>query len=67
MLATTRAPVASRAGSSCSNHASTPGFCRPTLLSMPASTSVTRGAGLPAHGSAESDLTTTAPSDDRST
>ena len=66
MLATTRAPVASSAGSSSSTQASTPGFCRPTLLSIPASVSCTRGAGFPGHGSAESDFTTTAPSVDRS-
>ena len=47
MLATTRAPVASRAGRSCSSQASTPGSWRPTLLSMPAGVSCTRGGGLP--------------------
>ena len=54
------APAAARAGRRAS-HASTPGPCRPTLLSMPAPASCSRGAGLPAHGSAASDFTTTAP------
>ena len=62
MLATTRAPVAARPGRSCSNQASTPGPCRPTLLTMPAGVACTRGAGLPTQGSACNDLTTTAPS-----
>jgi hypothetical protein len=67
MLATTRAPASTRAGSSSRLHASTPGPCRPTLLSMPAAVSCTRGAGFPGHGSAASDFTTTAPREARST
>ena len=55
-----RRPAA--AGSSSASQASTPGPCRPTLLSIPAGVSCTRGAGLPAQGSADSDFTTTAPS-----
>src|SRR5436190_18325090 len=66
MLATTRAPTRSRSGSSSARHASTPGFCRPTLLSMPAPASCTRGAGFPAHGVADNDFTTTAPSLEKS-
>ena len=61
MDATTRAPDASSAGSSSSAQAATPGFWRPTLLSIPPGTGCSRGAGLPDHGSAESDFTTTAP------
>src|ERR1700683_4662646 len=61
MLTTTRATVSLSAGRSAVTHAARPGPCRPTLLSMPAPTSCTRGAGLPGHGSTESDLTTTAP------
>src|SRR5437764_1230348 len=45
MLATMRAPLASRAGRSCSIQASTPGFWRPTLLSIPAAVSWSRGGG----------------------
>src|SRR5438270_10428982 len=67
MLATTRAPRASRVGRSCSSQASTPGFWRPTLFNIPAAVSCSLGGGLPAHGSAERDFTTTAPSPDRST
>ena len=33
-----------------SSTASTPGFCRPIELSMPAGVSVTRGGGLPIRG-----------------
>src|ERR1700684_4095401 len=61
MLTTTRAPDSCSAGRSSVTHAARPGPWRPTLLSMPAPTSCTRGAGLPGHGSTESDLTTTAP------
>src|ERR1700727_798419 len=61
MLTTTLAPDSCSAGRSSSTQAASPGPCRPTLLSMPAPTSCTRGAALPAHGSTESDLTTTAP------
>src|SRR5207248_9809687 len=64
--ATIRALVASSSGSSSASHASAPGFWRPTLFSIPPSVSWRRGAALPAHGSADSDLTTTAPNDDRS-
>jgi hypothetical protein len=66
MLATTRAPDSTSGGRSSSSHASTPGPARPTLFSIPAPASWTRGAGLPAHGPGDSDFTTTAPSDDRS-
>ncbi len=66
MLTTTRAPAAASAGRSCSAHAARPGPCSPTLLSIPAPTSCTRGAGLPAQGPAERDFTTTAPSAERS-
>src|SRR5271170_4602543 len=61
MLTTTRAPESCSAGRSSVTHAASPGPWRPTLLSMPAPTSCTRGAGFPGHGSTESDLTTTAP------
>ena len=61
MLTTTRAPAARSAGRSSANQAVNPGPCRPTLLSMPAPTSCTRGAGLPGHGSTDRDFTTTAP------
>jgi hypothetical protein len=30
--------------------ASTPGFCKPTALSMPPGVSAQRGVGLPTHG-----------------
>src|SRR5580693_5034186 len=62
MLTTTRAPDSPSAGRSSVTHAASPGPWSPTLLSMPAPTSCTRGAGLPGQGSTESDLTTTAPS-----
>src|ERR1700729_1606234 len=62
MLTTTRAPAACSAGRSSAVQAARPGPCRPTLFSMPAPTSCTRGAGLPGQGSTDSDLTTTAPS-----
>ena len=58
----TRAPRASSGGRSCSSQASTPGFCRPTELSIPAVASHTRGAGLPSQGKGDSDLAVTAPS-----
>ena len=61
MLTTTRAPDARNGGRSSATQAASPGPCSPTLLSMPAPTSCTRGAGLPGHGSTDSDLTTTAP------
>src|SRR5580692_5873538 len=61
MLTTTRAPDSPSAGRSSVTHAASPGPWRPTLLSMPAPTSCTRGAGLPGQGETESDLTTTAP------
>jgi len=65
MLTTTVAPAAASSGSSVSNHDSRPGPLSPTLLSMLGPDSVTRGAGLPGHGSADSDLTTWAPSEPR--
>jgi hypothetical protein len=37
------------------------------LLIIPAAVSCTRGAGFPGHGSADSDFTTRAPIDERST
>ena len=43
MLTTTRAPAAASAGRSSAAHAARPGPCSPTLLSMPAPTSCTRG------------------------
>ena len=67
MLATTRAPVASSGGSSSRSQAVAPRPWSPTLLIMPAAVSCTRGGGLPGHGSALMDLTTTAPIDERST
>ncbi len=67
MLATTVAPVANNGGSSSASHVATPGPWRPTELSMPAGVSWTRGGGLPAHGSTDSDFTTTAPRPARST
>ncbi len=62
MLTTTVAPASRRRGNSVSNHDSRPGPLSPTLLTMLAPDSVTRGAGLPGHGSADSDFTTWAPS-----
>ena len=41
--------------------ASTPGFCRPMLLSMPLGVSAMRGESLPAQGSRETPLVVTAP------
>jgi hypothetical protein len=64
--ATTRAPVASSGPTSSSSHAFTPGPCSPTELIIPAVVSWTRSGGLPGHGSACSDLTTTAPRAPRS-
>ena len=64
--ATTVAPVASRSGRTWSSQCGTPGPCRPTALSIPFGVGCSRGAGLPAHSKAASDLTTTAPSADRS-
>ena len=61
MLTTVRAPAATRRGRSSRTQASIPGPCRPTLLTMPDPAWWTRGAGLPGHGSTDSDLTTTAP------
>jgi len=66
MLATTRAPVASNAGSSSASQWRMPGPCRPTALIIPAPAGCTRGDGLPAHSNAANDFTTTAPSADRS-
>ena len=66
MLATTRAPEATRAGRSSSSQALTPGPWRPTLLIIPAGVACTRGGGLPSHGSGCNDLTTTAPRSARS-
>src|SRR3546814_10927026 len=43
-----------------------PGPCSPTLLIIPAVVSCTRIGGLPAQGSADRDLTTTAPNEERS-
>ena len=62
--ATTRAPAASSGGRSCSSQASTPGPCSPTLLIIPPAGLVhpQRRVARPT-GSAESDFTTTAPSD----
>ena len=65
--ATTRAPVSSSGGRSSASHARTPGPCNPTLLIIPPVVSCTRSGGLPAHGSTDSDFTTTAPSEPRST
>src|SRR4051812_17091038 len=67
MEATTRAPVATRAGRSSASHAATPGPCSPTALTMPAGTVWRRGAALPDHGYGASDLATTAPRAARST
>ena len=67
MLTTTRAPVAASRGRSRSIQASRPGPCSPTLLSIPSGVWWTRGAGLPGHGSIDSDLTTTAPSSAKGT
>ena len=66
MLATTVAPVSASGGSSSANQAAIPGVCNPTLLSRPASTGSNRGGGLPAQGSTDTDLTTTAPREARS-
>jgi hypothetical protein len=62
MLTTTRAPVAASRGRWRWVQSSNPGPWSPTLLIIPAPTWCTRGAGLPGHGSTDSDLTTTAPS-----
>ena len=40
---------------------STPGFCRPMALSMPAGVSQTRGGGLPGQATGATPLVTTAP------
>ncbi len=45
---------------------STPGFCKPMALSMPAGVSATRGGGLPGHGSRETPLTMIPPKRPRS-
>ena len=60
--AITRAPAARSAGRSCAIHAVTPGPCSPTAFNMPAAVMCSRGAGLPGHGSADSDLAVIAPS-----
>ena len=57
-----RAGVERAAAGRARSHAATPGPCRPTLLIIPPVVSCTRSGGLPAHGSADSDFTTTAPS-----
>ena len=66
ILTTTRAFRARNAGRSSSSQLSIPGFWSPTELIIPEEAPCTRGLGLPAHGSTESDFTTTAPSSDRS-
>ena len=58
-------PHAGRAARARASRA-TPGPCSPTALSIPRAVGCRRGAGLPAHSYAASDLTTTAPSADRS-
>ena len=47
MLAMTTVPCCLSQGSSSAMNASTPGFCRPTELSMPEGVSATRAGGLP--------------------
>ncbi len=66
MLATTVAPLATSSGTTWSSHAAMPGPCRPTAFSMPCAVGWSRGAGLPSHANAASDLVTTAPTDARS-
>ena len=66
MLATTVAPARSSPGSTWSRQCGTPGPCSPTALSIPDGVGRSRGAGLPLHSNAASDLTTTAPSSARS-
>ncbi len=60
--AITRAPAARSAGRSSAIHAVTPGPCSPTAFNMPAAVMCSRGAGLPGHGSADSDFAVIAPS-----
>ncbi len=67
MLATTRAPVSRSAGRSSLSQAATPGPWSPTAFSIPAGVGCSLGAGFPAQANAASDLTTTAPSEPRST
>ncbi len=55
-LTTTLAPVADRAARSARSQASSPGFCRPTLLSMPPPAGNSLGAGLPGHGTSRQRL-----------
>ena len=64
--ATTVAPRACSAGRCRSRHAATPGPARPTELTMWPDCATTRGAGLPSQANAARDLTTTAPSAERS-
>ncbi len=66
MLATTVAPLDTRSGTTWSSQCSMPGPCNPTALSMPCAVGCKRGAGLPSHANAASDLVTSAPIDARS-
>ncbi|GBC80147.1 hypothetical protein HRbin09_01377 [bacterium HR09] len=59
---TTHAPRWRRVGSTSVQKASTPMFCRPMELIMPAGVSTMRGFGLPILGLGERPLVTTAPS-----
>ena len=67
MLATTVAPARRQLGQLLLEPGGHAGFCRPTLLTIPPASGCRRGAGLPAHGSTETDFTTTAPRAARST
>src|SRR5580704_11988563 len=58
-LTTVLALALASAGRSTWAHATIPGFWSPTLFSIPPATGNRRGAGLPPHGSADSDFTTT--------
>ena len=62
MLAITATSLVSSHGRSFSMKLSTPGFCRPTLLSMPLGVSAMREGGLPVRGSRLSPLTEMPPS-----
>ena len=62
MLAITATFLVSSHGRSFSMKLSTPGFCRPTLLSMPLGVSAMREGGLPVRGSRLNPLTEMPPS-----
>ena len=63
----TVAPRARSSGSFSRTKRCTPMPCRPMAFSMPAGVSTIRGGGCPARSLRKSPLTTTAPSEERST